>query len=60
MGNIPDIGEARRRKIIERKLAIKRRLAVRRGRDILGLYLESLKEKMANIITLMDSQDDKE
>ena len=60
MSDIPDIGAARRRKIIERKLAVKRRLAARRSKDVLDLYLESLKEKINSITALTEHKDDED
>lgn len=60
MSDISDIGAARRRKIIERKLAVKRRLAARRSKDVLDLYLESIKEKIQSITALTETKDDED
>jgi len=56
MSDVSDIGVTRRRKIIERKLAIKRRLVSHKYRPLIDYYLDLI----ADTPTLTEQKDDKD
>lgn len=58
MGDVSDIGALRRRKIIERKRAVKRRIAAKRQEDLFAAYMNSLNEAIDKIISLTEKKDD--
>ena len=60
MGDVSDIGALRRRKIIERKRAVKRKIAAKRHEDLFAAYMNSLSEAIDKIISLTEKKDDDE